>query len=132
MKNRLRAAIITLSVGVTAMLGIAPASAAGCDLGYTCQWQGEQYTGTSWGNSIVAQNWGLGQYDTASGVHAHGRDCKATTYYKGPDFTDINFTINSQKVGGNFKDPYLKNGAGTQPGVDFDNNLSSYSFINCA
>lgn len=55
-----------------------------------------------------------------------------TEYFVDKYQSGMSFWIRSQKAGmGNYKDPYLRNGAGNRPGFNFQDELTSYRFLSC-
>jgi hypothetical protein len=118
------------AVGLTTGLA-GVANAAECGAGYTCIWQNNDYAGSYNWRSYTSGNFSLS--NAASSAGANGQSCTWSRFYDGVGQSGGWFTLYSAtRVGSNYQDPYLANGVGYDgAGVNWDNRVSSYLFLNC-
>lgn len=128
------AGVLAVGIGTA---GAGSAQAASCTAGYACLWVDNNYSGTSWGNTVNTGSyniWTTGINDAASSVWANGAQCKYTTWYKDPGQTGDWFYLRSQShFATYYRDAKLSDGAGyagytTQ---NFNDKLSSWKFSGC-
>lgn len=138
MKKAMRVlAAVVLAAGA-GLVPAAGAQAAGdCWSGYACGYEHLDYTGAVYGTALTTQRWSSGDFaNVATGASANGASCKATRFYRSYDYTKLQpygdyFTLQSQqRVGSNWKDPDLRNGAGGSSG-DWNDDIEATRFVLC-
>lgn len=144
--------VATTLVGALFFLGMGAgvASAASCSKGTACLWTNSNFS-AGWGvkYSVSANSgtvWNTPIYNSASSGWANGGTCAAIRFYdlntSGADYRyDYKyFVLNSQTlVGGNYRDPYFKNGAGLNgngstggyAGENWNDRIGSWKFTAC-
>lgn len=86
--------------------------AASCALGWGCIWKNNNYGGT-WD---ARQYNGVVSMTTSNSAWANGNSCHRTSFRTGPFDNNPYFILDSQtRIGTNYRDPNLANGAGTGP-----------------
>ncbi|WP_164984152.1 peptidase inhibitor family I36 protein [Oerskovia turbata] len=142
---KLRSLAAVLLAAVFGLGGVAAAQAATpCYSGTACLWQHSGYGGTKYS---VSANWGS-YYNTvmlnaASSAAANGAGCKKTRFYEdvnaGEDVTRPWYfqLYSQQRLGYNYQDPDLKNGAGiggwpSGPGGNgWNDTVEGWRFVEC-
>ncbi|WP_346727644.1 peptidase inhibitor family I36 protein [Mobiluncus mulieris] len=113
--------------------GISVRQATGCPRGYACLWQYKDYRGYPWNTSSHRATVGGNLNNNSNSAAANGR-CKKTYFYDNDDLTGHYFYLASQhRVGGNYQDPFLRNGAGKGPFAheNWENRIGSIKFDDC-
>ncbi len=139
MRNTLRLALVGVIAVGTLGVGASVASAAdsNCPLGAACAFDGYAYSGptvvTAYNNTNL---WGTSYNDDASSAAANGRNCKYSRFYADTTYSSGGsgpyFTLYSKyKLGYNYQDPDLSNGAGYNGSGNWDNRVSAIEFAGC-
>lgn len=127
----------------TAMLfagGVAAQAVPGkCDLGYSCLWMERTYEGTSYGTERSKTKVADWLYKLGNSAGANGRACDHTRYYESWSYTTGNpsgkyFTLYSEhRIGSNYRDPNLSNGAGFDgTGINWANRVGAVAHMKCS
>lgn len=123
-------------------LPVATAAQAGdglCASGYACGYDSISYDGAAMGTQKGSSNWANNGFsDRADSASTNGAACKYTDFYDTWGLLDsvpsgMLFTLYSrQKVGSNYRDPNLSNGAGfNSAGTDIRNRIGASVFWGC-
>ena len=132
--------VISVVAAIAVVAGAVPASAGTglCNSGYACGYDHLSYDGAVFGTAQNTSNWGRqGFANRATSVSVNGRTCKYTTFHTSwSAWTNLpsgdSFRLNSrQLLGTSYRDPDLRNGAGTSPGRSFDDKIMATQFSGC-
>lgn len=109
-----------------------------CPTSYECGWQDYDYSGNHLTDvdqikdysTVNWDSWTGKPNDSVSSVASRFTRCMVT-YYKDAYGGGISFTLSYPAKGGQYQDPYLKNGVGSATG-SWDNQISSHYSTGCA
>ncbi|QFU99828.1 hypothetical protein KDY119_03364 [Luteimicrobium xylanilyticum] len=139
MKRTILAVIFGVATTIGAVgLSASAAGAATAPSGYMCGYEDQTYAGHDYCVSLDTVHWAAFP-NTASSAAANGKNCSWSRYWSGwGRLTQApagdHFTLYSEvKVGENYRDPNLSNGAGFDgAGINFNDTIESSEFLKCA
>ena len=144
MKRTLRFVVVGMLASLLMGTGVTAAQAGTgyCALGSACAWKDASYEGGLHRTEInISLYWDVWFNDVTTSVAANGRSCNYTRFYadtyltvRGNDAGSGNwFTLYSKtRMGQNYQDPNLTNGAGFDgTGTDWNDKVSAITFTGC-